>query len=95
MDNKNVLTAKQRLLKQLARMRVSLFIVLVVAGLGYAVVLLSQMLEEASDVSGYTSPLKLQEIDQTTLDRIQSLHTSNEKFEPPQLPNGRINPFSE
>lgn len=95
MDKKDVLTTRQRILRQLVRMRISLFIVLVVGGLGYAVVLLSQMLEEASDVSGYTSPLRLQEIDQTTLDRIQSLHTSNENFDPPQLQNGRINPFSE
>ena len=95
MDNKNVLTTKQRMLQQLARMRVSLFIVLIVGGLGYAVILLSQMLEEASDVSGYTSPLQLQEIDQPTLDRIQSLHTSNENFEPSALPDNRINPFGE
>lgn len=91
-SNLNIL-AKLRLL--LTRIRISLFIVVVVAGLLVAVVILSDMLEKASDTSGYTSPLKIQEIDQATMDRIQTLHNSNESFADPAIPSGRINPFAE
>jgi hypothetical protein len=74
----------------------TLFIVLVVAGLGGAVLLLNSMLTNLSKVDeGYTSSIDAGTIDQATLDRIKELHTSNGVIPADNLPSGRINPFGE
>lgn len=44
---------------------------------------------------GYTSSITPGTIDQTSLGRIQSLHTSSEPAGTPDLPSGRINAFGE
>lgn len=74
----------------------TLFIVLVIAGLGSAVVLLNTMLSGQSELGdGYKSSIEAGTIDQATLDRIKELHTSNETVPAGDLPSGRINPFGE
>lgn len=74
----------------------TLFIVLVVAGLGGAVLLLNSMLANLSKVDeNYTSPIEAGTIDQATLDRIKELHTSKETVPADDFPSGRINPFGE
>jgi hypothetical protein len=74
----------------------TLFIVLVVAGLGGAVLLLNSMLANLSKVDeGYTSSIGAGTIDQATLDRIKELHTSSETIPADDFPSGRINPFGE
>jgi hypothetical protein len=67
----------------------TLFIVLVVAGLGGAVLLLNSMLANLSKVDeGYTSSIGAGTIDQAT-------HTSSETIPADDFPSGRINPFGE
>jgi hypothetical protein len=76
------------------RFHLMIFFVFVIACLSVAVVLINQILTGAPTDSEYTSSINAGSIDTATLERIQSLHTSNEAT-PPQLPSGRYNPFSE
>lgn len=73
----------------------TLFIVFVAAGLGYAVFSFTNLLSQTSTDATYTSPITAGTIDQATLDRIKSLHTSDEPAPDFVTPPGRINPFSE
>jgi hypothetical protein len=78
------------------RFHFTLFIVLIVAGLGGAVLLLNSMLFNLSGVDdGYTSSIEAGTIDQATLNRIKELHTSKETVPSGDLPSGRVNPFGE
>lgn len=77
------------------RIHMTLFIVFITAGLGYAVMTFNTLLSESSTDTTYTSPIGAGTIDQTTLDRIKVLHTSDEPIPEPVNPPGRINPFSE
>lgn len=73
----------------------TIFIVFVAAGLGYAVFTFTNLLGESSIDPSYTSPIGAGSIDQATLERIKILHTSDEATPPLDAPSGRINPFSE
>lgn len=73
----------------------TIFIVFVVAGLGYAVFTFTNLLGQTSTDSSYTSPISAGTIDQATLDRIKALHTSDQPTPAIVTPPGRTNPFSE
>jgi len=73
----------------------TIFIVFVVAGLGFAVFTFTNLLGQTSTDTTYTSPISAGTIDQATLDRINALHTSDEPTPAMVTPPGRINPFSE
>jgi len=77
----------------LKRFHLLLFFVVVVGLLGAAVLLINKTLTDSS-LEQYTSTIEAGTIDQSTLERIQSLHTSDQPTET-QLPSGRINPFAE
>lgn len=79
----------------LAKFHLTVFIVLISAGLALAVIVLNDILTTASLGDGYTSPDTTGTIDQASLDRIKELHTSDEGATPLVLPEGRINPFAE
>lgn len=83
------------LAKMVSRSQLTIFIILVVAGLISAVVLLNSLIKEASVADDYTSPVGAGSIDQATLDRIKELHTSDQGAPVPTFPEGRINPFGE
>ena len=73
----------------------TLFIVVVAAGLSYAVFTLNDILTLAdTGDDSYVSPISAGSIDQTTLERVQQLHTSTENFSSPNY-SGRTNPFNE
>ena len=79
----------------LARFHMTIFVVLTIAALGYAVLLLNTIINDDTIGSEYTSPISAGTIDEATLDRVNALHRSNEPL-PPPLPNaGRTNPFAE
>lgn len=78
------------------RFHTTIFIVIIVFGLSYAVLALNGLIAEASntttqpsDIPGATSN------DQATIDRIKELHSSSEAPGSISLPGGRINPFVE
>lgn len=79
----------------LGRYQVTLFFLFVMAGLIAAVLLLNSIITDSALGGDYTSPIRAGSIDQATLDRIQSLHTSSETAAPESRPSGRINPFAE
>jgi hypothetical protein len=74
---------------------ITIFIVFVVAGLGYAVFTFTNLLGATSTDATYTSPISAGTIDQATLNRIKALHTSDEATPALVTPPGRINPFTE
>jgi len=76
------------------RFHMIIFFVLLVGCLSVAVVLLNQTLSETAS-EDYSSSINAGSIDQATLERIQSLHTSDQPSPAPVMPAGRVNPFAE
>lgn len=79
----------------LRRYNLTIFIVFIVTCLVGAVLLLNNILNEASLADGYQSPLTTNSIDKATLERINTLHTSTDPYPEAPQPSGRINPFGE
>lgn len=78
----------------LRRFHLLIFFILTAICVAVSVILINDTLTSSSDES-YTSSISAGSIDQATLERIQSLHTSAQPAPSPQLPQGRINPFAE
>jgi hypothetical protein len=81
--------------KLFKRFHLTIFFVFIVACLAGAVILINETLTSGSQIEDYQSNINAGSIDQATLNRIQSLHRSDQVTESPVLPQGRINPFSE
>ncbi len=81
--------------KLLHRYHLTLFILFVLGCLTAAVLLLTNILNDASMGDNYQSSINAGSLDQGTLDRINVLHTSTGEL--PQVPQatGRTNPFAE
>jgi hypothetical protein len=79
----------------IGRYHLTLFILLVVGCLTAAVLLLTNILDEASQIDDYQSPITAGSLDQATLDRINALHTSSDTLPEPIPATGRISPFTE
>lgn len=77
------------------RFHLTLFFIFVAACLAAAVWLLNSTIQENAIDPGYTSSINAGTIDEATLNRLNSLHTSKDAPANPELPAGRINPFNE
>ncbi len=77
------------------RFHLTIFFIFIIAGLAVAVILVNNILTGKSEDENYTSSISAGTIDQTTLEHIQSLHTSDAPSALPEPPAGRINPFNE
>lgn len=87
-------TVPRMFISFLRRFHLLLFFIIVVSFLAAAVLLINKTLTDSS-AQQYTSTIDAGTIDQSTLERIQSLHTSSQPANP-QLPStGRVNPFAE
>ena len=75
------------------RFHLLLFFIIVAGLLGAGVILISKTLTDSTSQQ-YTSAIEAGTIDQSTLERIQSLHTSDQPSNT-ELPPGRANPFAE
>lgn len=95
MKNMSVSSLLKPVTHLLGRFHMTIFIVLVSAGLAGAVMILNIVLSDNPGTDGYTSSIGGGSIDQNTLQRITSLHTSDETLTPLTLPSGRVNPFAE
>jgi len=95
MKNVTLSSLFKPLVPLLKRYHLTIFIVFVVAGLGFAVFTFTNILNETSTDANYTSPITAGTIDEATLNRIKALHTSDEAAPVLVTPSGRINPFSE
>ncbi|MFZ1301678.1 MAG: hypothetical protein WAQ27_03865 [Candidatus Microsaccharimonas sp.] len=76
------------------RFHLTLFFVFIIACLSGAILLINNTLKGTDD-STYTSSINAGTIDQTTLNHLNALHTSDQAVPAPQLPAGRVNPFGE
>lgn len=76
------------------RFHLLLFFIFIVVCLGVAVIMINDTLTNSSNQE-FTSNITAGSIDQTTLDKIQLLHSSGQPGQPVALPEGRVNPFSE
>lgn len=76
------------------RFHLLIFFIILVGCLGAAVILINKTLTETPK-DGYTSSINAGNIDETTLKRVQALHTSDNPSPAPELPQGRVNPFAE
>ena len=95
MKNANLNLNFKPLVRVLRRYHLTIFIVFVASGLGFAVFTFTNLLNESSTDTTYTSPINAGTIDQVTLERIKVLHTSDEPTPAIVVPEGRINPFAE
>lgn len=77
------------------RFHLTLFFVFIAACLAVSVTLVNETIEQAARANDYTSPINAGSIDRATLDRLNSLHTSEQAPAQQPLPEGRINPFGE
>lgn len=73
----------------------TIFILFIVGCLVAAVLLLNTILDNASDQDEYKSSISAGSLDQSTLDRINSLHKSNDALPEAQAATGRSDPFYE
>lgn len=76
------------------RFHMIIFFVFLVACVSVAVLLINKTLTESAP-EDYSSSITPGTIDQATLERVQSLHTSNQPSPAPTMPDGRVNPFAE
>ena len=81
--------------KLFKRFHLMIFFLFIVACLAGAVILINETLTSGSEINNYQSGITPGSIDQSTLTRIQALHTSEQPGGLPVLPQGRINPFAE
>jgi hypothetical protein len=95
MKNVSLASLFKPIIRLFKRYHLTIFIVFVVSGLGYAVFTFSHLLETSSTDTTYTSPIGAGSIDQATLQRIKALHTSDNTAPAFVAPPGRINPFTE
>ncbi len=95
MKNMTVGSLFKPLIRIFTRFHLTIFIVFIVAGLSYAVLMLNDMFIYTSDTDGYTPQNDAGTIDKATLDRINQLHTSDEAVPALDQLSGRTNPFGE
>ena len=74
---------------------VTIFIVVIVSGLATSVMLLNNILQSSTNISGYSQNGTSTSFDQVTIDQINQLHASNENVQTIDTSKGRISPFSE
>lgn len=84
----------KRLSSFLKQFHLLIFFVIMAGLLSVVVIMISRALTEAS-TTNYTSDISAGSIDQSTLERIQSLHTSDQPTANFEMPPGRVNPFGE
>lgn len=85
---------KKFIVNTLHRYHLVLFVVIVLGGLAVIVFYLNNILVISSQSDGYTSASNNSSFDQTTIERIKQLRTTNETDSQLDL-GGRSNPFVE
>jgi hypothetical protein len=77
------------------RYHVTIFIVVIVSGLATSVMLLNNILQSSTNISGYSQNGTSTSFDQATIDQLDQLHTSADNTQTIDTSKGRISPFSE
>ncbi len=92
---KDIKTITQPIGTTLSKYSLTIFVVLMVAGLSTAVLLMTNALQKSSDTTNYSPSVGSSSFDQATINRVNQLHTSSEQLPNYTVPTGRINPFTE
>lgn len=92
---KNISFNQKALAAFVKRYHFVLFIVITVLILSVAVILLTGLAYKASGEDSLPQTETSTQFDQTTIDRIKQLKTSDQPSQPLDLSQGRINPFGE
>jgi hypothetical protein len=92
--NLSFATIKKSIAAILHRYHLVLFVVVILGGLAVVIFFLNNILIRSSESDGYTSNTNNLTFDETTIDRIKQLKTSNQTESQLDL-NGRSNPFVE
>ncbi len=92
MKNKSATELSKIFVEMFNNLKLVAFIVVLVIGLIFAIITLSDILKISSDSS--SSNLS-QQLDQTTMSGINKLNVSNDNSGTKPLPSGRVNPFAE
>lgn len=71
------------------------YIVVIGVGLIFSVLILANTLGKAPTINDTSKPSTTNSLDQSAIDVLTSLNTSDNIDQPVALPDGRINPFSE
>lgn len=77
------------------RFHLMIFFIFIIGCLSFAVILINDILTGNSANDDYTSSVGAGTVDQATLNRVQTLHTSSNPPQTQEFPAGRINPFNE
>lgn len=77
------------------RYHVVIYVLLVIGGLGVAVLFLNQTVESSAQSNGYESTANNTSFDQATIDRINQLGNGSDAQNTIDLDKGRVNPFIE
>lgn len=73
----------------------TIFIILVTAGLSSAVLVLTSTIERTSRSGSIKANEDINSFDQATIDRVNQLSSSDATKNEYEVPSGRINPFAE
>lgn len=76
------------------RLNLIIFIVTIVGGLIFAVITLTNILQQPTSDSKKASSTS-ETLDQATVNRLNKLKPSSENLSTQSLPSGRLNPFTE
>lgn len=77
------------------RFHMTIFIVVIAAGLISVVLMLNSTINRSTDSSNLSTGSDATGFDQATMDKVQKLHEINQSKSSTKLPGGRINPFVE
>ncbi|MEP7204866.1 MAG: hypothetical protein ABI716_01585 [Candidatus Saccharibacteria bacterium] len=95
MKNTNKTPYLKIITQAIGRYQLTLFFVLTIVGLSVAVITLNSIVVQSSNTTGLKSSLENSGFDQTTINRINQLQSSNVDPVGFSLPSGRISPFAE
>lgn len=95
--NPDISTSLKPLGRFLQRFHLTIFIVIIVGGLTYAIMSLYDVLSDASTIPAQSTTTTSAGItfDQATIDHLNKMYTADAAPATVDLPTGRINPFSE
>ena len=91
----SLITIKRSITTFLKRYHIVLFVVIVLGGLGSAVLLLNNTVNLSGESNGYISTANSTSFDQATINRINQLKSPDQNNSALDLTKGRTNPFVE
>lgn len=92
---KDIQFDKKKIVGFFHRFHLVIFVVVVVLLLSIAILLLTTVANKASGLDSNPSGTPSSSFDETTMERIKNLKTSDEPSTPLDLSQGRIDPFGE